>query len=104
MFFSFIFRIKHSKSNLYSAKANLDTIDNAVRNQLSKSLTFFRRDEIGLWNAFLANVRLTGVMQKSAEIAQSLSELMKVEQMQAVSQQFSQELMKVRERFLRLYS
>jgi hypothetical protein len=27
-------RIKHDKSRLYSAKANLDTIDNAVKNQL----------------------------------------------------------------------
>lgn len=44
---------------------------------------------------FLANVRLTGVMQKSAEIAQSMSALMQVEQLQGVSQQFSQELMKV---------
>lgn len=43
----------------------------------------------------LANVRLTGVMQKSADIAQSLSALMQVEQLQGVSQQFSQELVKV---------
>lgn len=34
-------------------------------------------------------------MQKSAEIAQSMSALMQVEQLQGVSQQFSQELMKV---------
>lgn len=42
-----------------------------------------------------ANVRLTGIMQKSSEIAHSLSELMKVEQFQSVSQEFSKELMKV---------
>ena len=34
-------------------------------------------------------------MQKSSEIAQSLSSLMQVEQMQGVSQQFTQELVKV---------
>jgi len=42
-----------------------------------------------------ANVRLTGVMEKSGAIAASLSELMKVEQLQGISQQFAQELMKV---------
>jgi hypothetical protein len=44
---------------------------------------------------FLANVRLTGVMQKSTEIARSLSELMKVEQFQSISEEFSRELTKV---------
>jgi hypothetical protein len=44
----------------------------------------------------LANVKLNGVMQKSAEIAHSLSELMKVEQFQSISEQFSKELTKVR--------
>jgi hypothetical protein len=34
-------------------------------------------------------------MQTSSQIAKSLSELMKVEQFQGVSEQFSQELMKV---------
>jgi hypothetical protein len=34
-------------------------------------------------------------MQKSAEIAHSLSELMKVEQFQSISEQFSKELTKV---------
>lgn len=34
-------------------------------------------------------------MQKSSDIASSLSALMKVEQLQGVTQQFSQELMKV---------
>ncbi len=43
----------------------------------------------------LANVKITGVMQKSGEIAHSLSELMKVEQLQGISEQFSRELMKV---------
>lgn len=43
----------------------------------------------------LANVRLTGIMQKSSEIARSLSELMKVEQFQSISQEFSKELTKV---------
>ncbi|CAF1175061.1 unnamed protein product [Rotaria sordida] len=71
-----IVKIRHNKSNLYSARANLDTIDNAVKNQLT-------------------NVRLTGVMQISTEVARSMSELMKVEQLQSVSQQFSQELIKM---------
>ncbi len=35
-------------------------------------------------------------MQKSSQIAQSLSELMQVEQFQGVSEQFSKELVKVR--------
>jgi hypothetical protein len=43
----------------------------------------------------LANVKITGVMQKSGEIAHSLAELMKVEQLQSVSEQFSKELMRV---------
>ena len=43
----------------------------------------------------LANVRLTGVMQKSSEIARSLSELMKVEQFQSISEEFTRELTKV---------
>jgi len=34
-------------------------------------------------------------MEKSGAIAASLSELMKVEQLQGISQQFAQELMKV---------
>ncbi|CAF1554685.1 unnamed protein product, partial [Adineta steineri] len=71
-----IVKIKHDKSHLYSAKANLDTIDNAVKNQLT-------------------NVKLTGIMQKSSEIAHSLAELMKVEQFQSISEQFSKELIKM---------
>ena len=43
-------------------------------------------------------------MQKSSEVAQSLGELMKVEQFQAISSEFSKELMKVngiaREKFV----
>jgi hypothetical protein len=35
-------------------------------------------------------------MQKSSQIAQSLSELMKVEQFQSVSEEFSKELIKVK--------
>ena len=31
-----LFRIKHNKSNLYAAKANLDSIDMAVKTQLSR--------------------------------------------------------------------
>jgi hypothetical protein len=38
-------------------------------------------------------------MQKSSQIAQSLSDLMKVEQFQGISEQFSRELMKVKFRF-----
>ena len=87
-------RLKHSKSNLYSAIANLDTIDNAVKSQLSKK-SFDRDVSERMVRFVLANVRLTGVMQKSADIAQSLSALMQVEQLQGVSQQFSQELVKV---------
>ena len=34
-------------------------------------------------------------MQKSADIAHSLNELMKVEQLQSISEQFSKELVKV---------
>jgi len=49
----------------------------------------------------LANVRITGVMQKSSEIAHSLSELMKVEQLQGISEEFSKELMKVNSVFIR---
>jgi hypothetical protein len=53
------------------------------------------RDKISI-KSLLANVRLTGVMQKSSQIAQSLSELMKVEQFQSVSEEFSKELIKVK--------
>jgi division protein CdvB (Snf7/Vps24/ESCRT-III family) len=70
-------RIKHDKGRLYSAKANLDTIDNVVKNQL-------------------ANVKITGIMQKSNEVARSMAQLMKVEQFQSVSAQFSKELIKVK--------
>ncbi|CAF1556298.1 unnamed protein product [Rotaria sp. Silwood1] len=71
-----IVKLKHNKSNLYSAKANLDTIDNSIKNQL-------------------LNVKLTGIMQTSASVAHSLSELMKIEQFQSISEQFSQELIKM---------
>ncbi|CAF1592975.1 unnamed protein product [Rotaria magnacalcarata] len=71
-----IVRVKHSKSQLYSANANLDTIENAVRTQL-------------------INVKLTGIMQRSADVARSMSELMKVEQFQSISEQFSKELIKM---------
>ncbi|UJR08106.1 hypothetical protein I4U23_012383 [Adineta vaga] len=71
-----VVKIKHDKSNLYAAKANLDTIDNAVKTQCT-------------------NVKITGVMQTSGEIAHSLSELMKVEQFQGISEQFSKELIKM---------
>ncbi len=43
----------------------------------------------------LANVKITGIMQKSNEVARSMAQLMKVEQFQAVSAQFSKELIKV---------
>ena len=72
----------------------MDTIDNAVKSQLSKK-SFDRDVSERMVRFVLANVRLTGVMQKSADIAQSLSALMQVEQLQGVSQQFSQELVKV---------
>ncbi|CAF2719101.1 unnamed protein product [Rotaria sp. Silwood2] len=71
-----VVKIKHNKSNLYSAKANLDIIDNAVKNQLT-------------------NVKLSGIMQTSAEVARSMSELMKLEQFQSISEQFSKELVKM---------
>ncbi|CAF0894838.1 unnamed protein product [Adineta steineri] len=71
-----IVKIKHDKSHLYSAKANLDTIDNAVKNQL-------------------ANIKITGIMQKSNEVARSMAQLMKVGQFQAISAQFSKELIKM---------
>ncbi|CAF1605180.1 unnamed protein product [Adineta ricciae] len=71
-----IVKIKHDKSRLYSAKANLDTIDNAVKNQL-------------------ANVKITGIMQKSNEVARSMAQLMKVGQFQSVAGQFSKELIKM---------
>ncbi|CAF0918361.1 unnamed protein product [Rotaria sp. Silwood1] len=71
-----IVKIKHDKSHLYSAKANLDTIDNAVKNQL-------------------ANVKITGIMQKSNEIARSMAQLMKVGQLQAITTQFSKEFIKM---------
>lgn len=71
-----IVKLKHNKSNLYNAKGNLDSIEMAVKTQLT-------------------NVRLTGVMQTSSEIAQSLSELMKVEQLQAVSREFTEELIRM---------
>jgi len=45
----------------------------------------------------LANVKLTGIMQTSSEIAHSLSELMKYEQFQSISEEFSKELIKVYE-------
>jgi len=64
------------KSHLYSAKANLDTIDNAVKNQL-------------------ANLKITGIMQKSNEVARSMAQLMKVQQFQAISAQFTKELIKM---------
>lgn len=85
--------MRHNKSNLYSAIAHLDTIDGAVKSQLSRYP--FRGTTEENIDLLLANVRLTGVMQKSSEIAQSISSLMKVEQMQGISQQFSQELMRV---------
>ncbi|CAF0988551.1 unnamed protein product [Adineta ricciae] len=71
-----VVKIKRDKSNLYAAKANLDTIDGAVKSQLT-------------------NVRITGVMQTSSQIAHSLAELMKVEQFQSISEQFSKELIKM---------
>ncbi len=40
-----LLRIKHNKSNLYSAKANLDTIENAVKNQLSKRNLFIPHEK-----------------------------------------------------------
>ncbi|CAF0807819.1 unnamed protein product [Rotaria sordida] len=71
-----IVKIKHDKSHLYSAKAHLDTIDNAVKNQL-------------------ANVKITGIMQRSNEVARSMAQLMKVGQLQTVASQFSKELIKM---------
>ncbi|UJR38232.1 hypothetical protein I4U23_030905 [Adineta vaga] len=71
-----IVKIKHDKSRLYTAKANLDTIDNAVKNQL-------------------ANIKITGIMQKSNEVARSMAQLMKVGQFQSVAGQFSKELIKM---------
>ncbi|CAF3495204.1 unnamed protein product [Rotaria socialis] len=71
-----IVRVKHNKSQLYSANANLDTIENAVRTQLT-------------------NVKLTGIMQRSADVTRSMSELIKVEQFQSISEQFSKELIKM---------
>ncbi|CAF3321125.1 unnamed protein product [Rotaria socialis] len=71
-----IVKIKHDKSRLYTAKANLDTIDNGVKNQL-------------------ANVKITGIMQKSNEIARSMAQLMKVGQLQAITAQFSKEFIKM---------
>lgn len=71
-----IVKIKHSKTQLYSAKANLDSIDNAVKNQL-------------------AHMKITGIMQKSNEIARSMAQLMKVGQFQSISAQFSRELIKL---------
>ncbi len=43
----------------------------------------------------LANVKITGIMQKSNEVARSMAQLMKVGQFQAISAQFSKELIKV---------
>ena len=87
--------MKHNKSQLYSAKANLDTIDQAVKTQLSTSVRTSARERARRVNHCLANVKLTGIMQTSATIAHSLAELMKVEQLQAISAQFSSELIKV---------
>jgi len=47
----------------------------------------------------LANVKITGIMQKSNEVARSMAQLMKVEQFQTVSAQFTKELIKVNEYF-----
>ena len=43
-FFRCPFRLKHNKSQLYSAKANLDTIDQAVKTQLSRSIRAIARE------------------------------------------------------------
>jgi len=45
---------------------------------------------------FLANVKITGIMQKSNEVARSMAQLMKVEQFQSISEEFSRELVKVK--------
>ncbi len=47
------------------------------------------------FESFIANVKITGIMQKSNEVARSLAQLMKVGQFQAISAQFSKELIKV---------
>lgn len=44
----------------------------------------------------VANVRITGIMQKSNEVARSMAQLMKVGQLQSISAQFSKELIKVK--------
>jgi hypothetical protein len=43
----------------------------------------------------LANLKITGIMQKSNEVARSMAQLMKVAQFQSISEQFSKELIKV---------
>ena len=43
----------------------------------------------------VANVKITGIMQKSNEVARSMAQLMRVGEFQAVSAQFSKELIKV---------
>ena len=44
---------------------------------------------------FQAHMKITGIMQKSNEIARSMAQLMKVSQLQSVSSQFTKELIKV---------
>ncbi|CAF1514424.1 unnamed protein product [Adineta steineri] len=43
----------------------------------------------------IANIKITGIMQKSNEVARSMAQLMKVGQFQAISAQFSKELIKM---------
>jgi hypothetical protein len=54
-----------------------------------------------LLNTWLAHMKITGIMEKSNEIARSMAQLMKVGQLQAISKQFSKELIKVRTTFVR---
>ncbi len=44
-----IVKVKHNKSRLYSAIANLDTIDNCVKSQLSKSADLREYRKINLF-------------------------------------------------------
>ncbi|CAF0910633.1 unnamed protein product [Didymodactylos carnosus] len=80
-----IVKMRNQKSRLYGAKAQLESVDNAVKNQLGKQHNPLNK----------TTLKIGGAMQKSNEIMQSMSKLMHMSEMHAVSQQFAKELMKL---------
>jgi len=71
-----VVKMRNQKSRLLTAQAQLQSVESAVKSQL-------------------VTMKLTGIMNKSTEIMQSMSQLMRISEVSAASQMFAKEMMKL---------